>query len=829
MRLVEQEEQLTRLDLMFADCMAGRGRIALVSGALGSGKTALLQEFGERVADAGAAFVMAVGSWAERGLRFGVISQLLHDTAVSALGRRFVNAMLHRTALLGPALHALCLGLLELTERTPLVIGVDDVDLADQASLNCLLSLVRRLRTARVLFLFTESAQQRSPFRVELLRLPQCTPVVLEPLTERGVAALLGEREAGRIHLLSRGNPLLARAVAEDDLPQAVLRCLHRGGPLVRQTARAIAVLGEFATAPAIGRLIGADPHATKHALHVLTAAGLLDGGRFRHAGTRDTVLDDATPAQRGSLHARAARMLHERGEAAEVVAWHLLEGPQRWHDWVVPVLRAAALRGSTDFAVRCLELASRSSVDPAETAAITVELARLEFRSNPLAAGRHLTALREAMRAGHLDRSAAVTLVSQLLWHGRAGEALDLVPGHSLAELGDVELWLASAHPSLARWRRQPGSPLMDLLIRGDDSAAGRAEAFLRSSRLTGDMPWEAVFALLTLIYADRLDSAATWCGRLLERTGDHVAWQAMFAGVRAEVALRQGDLPAARRLAGLAFRLLPPHAWGTAVVGPLSCLIMACTRSGRYAEAGRYAAEPVPEAALQTRFGLHYLNARGEYHLATDRPDAALADFRACGELMRAWGQDHPGVVPWRVQAARALLAQGLPARHLLVEQLALTTRRSRTSGLALRVLASVSEPGVRTRMLTESVEIFEECGDRFGLAHALADLSGVLGDHPRARMIARRAWQVAHECDARPLLPADLPDVAGRVAELTESERRVAALAADGHTNREIARRLFVTTSTVEQHLTRVYRKLDIRHRRELPAGSRRRPRR
>jgi DNA-binding CsgD family transcriptional regulator len=55
---------------------------------------------------------------------------------------------------------------------------------------------------------------------------------------------------------------------------------------------------------------------------------------------------------------------------------------------------------------------------------------------------------------------------------------------------------------------------------------------------------------------------------------------------------------------------------------------------------------------------------------------------------------------------------------------------------------------------------------------------------------------------------------------IAALTRAERRVAVLAVVGHTNREIADKLFVTESTVEQHLTRVYRKLDIRCRSELP---------
>lgn len=45
------------------------------------------------------------------------------------------------------------------------------------------------------------------------------------------------------------------------------------------------------------------------------------------------------------------------------------------------------------------------------------------------------------------------------------------------------------------------------------------------------------------------------------------------------------------------------------------------------------------------------------------------------------------------------------------------------------------------------------------------------------------------------------------------LSDAELRVAELAARGHTNREIAGRLYITVSTVEQHLTRVYRKLQV----------------
>nr|WP_272917943.1 helix-turn-helix transcriptional regulator [Actinomadura rayongensis] len=56
-------------------------------------------------------------------------------------------------------------------------------------------------------------------------------------------------------------------------------------------------------------------------------------------------------------------------------------------------------------------------------------------------------------------------------------------------------------------------------------------------------------------------------------------------------------------------------------------------------------------------------------------------------------------------------------------------------------------------------------------------------------------------------------------GPEAELTAAEQRVAALAADGWTNRQIAAKLYITVSTVEQHLTKIYRKLKVRGRPDL----------
>ena len=80
--------------------------------------------------------------------------------------------------------------------------------------------------------------------------------------------------------------------------------------------------------------------------------------------------------------------------------------------------------------------------------------------------------------------------------------------------------------------------------------------------------------------------------------------------------------------------------------------------------------------------------------------------------------------------------------------------------------------------------------------------------------ALRLAGRAREELVAAGARPRRAA----LSGRDA-LTPSERRVAQLAADGMTNREIAQALFVTEKTVETHLGRAFMKLGVRSRKQL----------
>jgi DNA-binding CsgD family transcriptional regulator len=132
----------------------------------------------------------------------------------------------------------------------------------------------------------------------------------------------------------------------------------------------------------------------------------------------------------------------------------------------------------------------------------------------------------------------------------------------------------------------------------------------------------------------------------------------------------------------------------------------------------------------------------------------------------------------------------------------------------------------------LLRQASERLQVSGDRYELARSLLDLTEAyhsVGEFRRAGIIAGRARGLAQECGARPLTQA-LSDegfvgdgydaeTSKVVAILSDAERRVAGLATVGYSNREIAAKLFITVSTVEQHLTRVYRKLNVTHRSDL----------
>ena len=231
--------------------------------------------------------------------------------------------------------------------------------------------------------------------------------------------------------------------------------------------------------------------------------------------------------------------------------------------------------------------------------------------------------------------------------------------------------------------------------------------------------------------------------------------------------------------------------------------------------------------------------LAARGRLRLAELRPAAALDDLLAAGDLFTRLRSPSP-TTPWRSDAALAQLAlhARAEARALATEEVALAEEFGgpRTLGVALRA-AGLVEGGTRgIELLRDAAGVLESSGARLEHARALADLGGALrraGRRADSREILRVALDLAHRCGARALTERTRIEliaaggrprrlILGGLDSLTPSERRVTQLAAAGLPNREIAQHLFITTRTVEGHLTHAYQKLDITSREQLSAA-------
>ncbi|HYY22760.1 MAG TPA: LuxR C-terminal-related transcriptional regulator [Thermoleophilaceae bacterium] len=232
------------------------------------------------------------------------------------------------------------------------------------------------------------------------------------------------------------------------------------------------------------------------------------------------------------------------------------------------------------------------------------------------------------------------------------------------------------------------------------------------------------------------------------------------------------------------------------------------------------------------------HWLLAsRCRLRLAQGRNDDARADFLRQELLHERLGGGH-GVHPdWRAYGAIALARLGQLQQAEAVAGRQLERARSfgapRALGTALQAAAAVRGGEAGLAHLEEAVTLLERSSARLVLAHALADygtLLGELGRRRESRDPLRRAISLADACGAHVLAErarAELTAGGGRpppvetegVAALTPAERRVATLAAEGLPNREIAQMLFLTEKTVENHLSRAYRKLGIRSRWQL----------
>jgi DNA-binding CsgD family transcriptional regulator len=242
------------------------------------------------------------------------------------------------------------------------------------------------------------------------------------------------------------------------------------------------------------------------------------------------------------------------------------------------------------------------------------------------------------------------------------------------------------------------------------------------------------------------------------------------------------------------------------------------------------------VPAAAV---FQLLLL-ARGELRLAQGEREAGIADVLEVGERELRFGGVTPAAMAWRSTAAIALAASGEQARaaQLATEELRLAEElgTERAIGIALRGVALAGPAADLIPGLERSIARLELAGAKLELARSLTELGAALRRGRRgkeARAPLRRAVELARECGSKAAEQRALDELGasgeraaadgdGPVEVLTPSELRAARMAAAGRSNREIAQELFVTPRTIEVHLTRAYRKLGIRSRKELAAA-------
>jgi len=344
-----------------------------------------------------------------------------------------------------------------------------------------------------------------------------------------------------------------------------------------------------------------------------------------------------------------------------------------------------------------------------------------------------------------------------------------------------------------------------------------------------------------MALTYCDRMNEMRTPLDRLIERARRRGSVGALIVGLsmRQESAYRRGDLSGALVDANEALELARLTTAASAVLLQQSLATLSNVAVERHRSP-----QELRELLHRVDQGLdhdiplvgHSLLARARLLLALDEAEPALEQLLVLGRMPRTFGVDSPACIPWRSQMALVLRQLGHPAQAQRVAaeevELARAMGAARAIGIALRACALVQEPIARD-MLEEATGVLERSPARLEHARALVDLGATMrrtGTRAGARQPLRAAYEIANACGSTRLAQragreiaatgARVPPVGLRGIEaLTPSERRLAELAAQGATNREIAQTLFVTEKTVEAHLGHVYDKLNIRSRYQL----------
>jgi DNA-binding CsgD family transcriptional regulator len=665
--------------------------------------------------------------------------------------------------------------------------------------------------------------------------------------------------------LTELGGEALARGVALrlSRLPAEAVALVHAAAILGDQTELAIA-----------GKLADLTAAVAADAASALVATDLLDQVNplaFRHPIVRSAVLQAMTVGERMRLHRHAAEILLGNGAPPERAATYLTSTLPDSDPFVVDVLRRAAQRslsqGAPEAAVAYLR---RALEEPPRTDArrdLLSELGIAETQNwEPEAAAQHL---REAL--GDLDditempdlalslvyalaplpdRAAeAVGLLTQLSDRPQSASSTHAYTGHLIiASQYDAGLYpTARSTWDIITTRNEPihsrvllGAGAIEEARRGM-SRERAVELARRAAATPGAGAWERLWGLITainaLMLAGEVEAADSELRAGIEharRAGDRYfsgacyLWRGILRVQLGQLLAGEEDLDTPEVIS------LAAHATPRAYRAPFVAEVLAARGANAGAEAllGAVRIDEVPRGHR-----IFYLGTKGRMRLEAGRPEQALADLRTVGEIAGSIGIENPAFFPWRSEAALALhrLGETAEAGVLAREEVELSRRwgEPRAIGISLRALGLVEGASSGEQLLREAVKVLADSPARLELARTLIDFGAALrraNSRTEAREHLRKGVDLAHECGATALVDRGNEELAATGAHprkimlsglesLTTSERRVAQMAAEDVSNKEIAQALFVTVKTVEVHLSRVYRKLDIESRRQL----------
>lgn len=656
---------------------------------------------------------------------------------------------------------------------------------------------------------------------------------------------------------------------------RAVLLRLRRLSDEARQVVRAAAILDEGFDVASLAALAGVDGPVAARATGELAQAEILRGEQplgFVHPLIRAAVYQDVPPGERELDHARAARLLADVGAPPERIASHLLAVPPHGDEWVAATLRTAAQaatkKGAADTAVALFRRALEEPPPRDQRTEVTLELGLVESLTNAPAAAGHL----EAALAG-LEDPGAVGLVANVLaratlWE-RPQEAAALarrIAPTMPAELADMRLSLEAFEAATSAFGVNAPEAVERLADYRDPAAISTlgekmmaavaswqwthangpidrcVELALKSlgddELVAADNGLLPMYAVYTLIAADRDELMAVWdrITRIAHERGSMFGISTIHLW-RGYTLYRRGDLPEAELSLRDAVVSFPRYGYGESGTVYNSAHLASVLIERGDLQGARAALDSGPTPDPNVDAWRYWALPQMELLAAEGRSDEVIA-IADQFPVSLPW-MENPSEVYWHCHKALALdrLGRTDEAIELAQEELALAREwgAGATVGRVLRVLGTIDRERALEH-LNESVSLLEDSTTRLEYAKALCAYGTALRlarTPTQAREPLRKALELATVCGADPLADRARTELAATgarprrealsgVDSLTPSEKRVAELASDGMSNREIAQELFVTPKTVEVHLSNTYRKLEIRSRRELPGA-------